>query len=179
MFSKQVSHRKVTDLLNKVFIAVTVISAITIVIGLIVISSAIIVQGKIKEFQNLPEGFILSPWAKSNEIWCISGSIESVAENQVFDFLRDIEFQLNSTQSLSITYNEFENEVLKIQKEIEVQNFEKAVASRIDVTSETFDIEKIATWFQLLLENHQNADGTVNVPAALQPFLGMKKFELA
>ncbi len=35
------------------FIAVTVISAITIVIGLIVISSAIIVQGKIKEFQNL------------------------------------------------------------------------------------------------------------------------------
>ncbi len=30
-----------------------------------------------------------------------------------------------------------------------------------------------------ILENHQNADGTVNVPAALQPFLGMKKFELA
>ena len=35
------------------FIAVTVISAITIIIGLIVISSAIMVQGKIKEFQNL------------------------------------------------------------------------------------------------------------------------------
>jgi len=30
-----------------------------------------------------------------------------------------------------------------------------------------------------ILENHQNADGTVNVPAALQPFLGVKKFELA
>lgn len=44
---------KVTAILNKVFIAVTLISAITIVIGLIVISSAIIVQGKIKEFQNL------------------------------------------------------------------------------------------------------------------------------
>ena len=29
-----------------------------------------------------------------------------------------------------------------------------------------------------ILENHQNADGTVSVPAALQPFLGMKKFEL-
>lgn len=29
-----------------------------------------------------------------------------------------------------------------------------------------------------ILENHQNADGTVNVPSALQPFLGMKKFEL-
>jgi seryl-tRNA synthetase len=29
-----------------------------------------------------------------------------------------------------------------------------------------------------ILENHQNADGTVNVPAALQPFLEMKKFEL-
>ena len=44
---------KVTAILNKVFIAVTLISAITIVIGLIVISSAIMVQGKIKEFQNL------------------------------------------------------------------------------------------------------------------------------
>jgi seryl-tRNA synthetase len=29
-----------------------------------------------------------------------------------------------------------------------------------------------------ILENHQNADGTVNVPAALQPFLGMPRFEL-
>tara|TARA_B100001250_G_C19349775_1_gene592819 strand:- start:196 stop:633 length:438 start_codon:yes stop_codon:yes gene_type:complete len=44
---------KVTAVLNKVFIAVTLISAVTIVIGLIVISSAIIVQGKVKEYQNL------------------------------------------------------------------------------------------------------------------------------
>ncbi len=44
---------KVTAVLNKVFIAVTLISAITIVIGLIVISSAILVQGKVKEYQNL------------------------------------------------------------------------------------------------------------------------------
>ena len=44
---------KVTTVLNKVFIAVTLISTITIVIGLIVISSAIMVQGKVKEFQNL------------------------------------------------------------------------------------------------------------------------------
>ena len=29
-----------------------------------------------------------------------------------------------------------------------------------------------------ILENHQNADGTVNVPVVLQPFLGMKKFEV-
>jgi seryl-tRNA synthetase len=29
-----------------------------------------------------------------------------------------------------------------------------------------------------ILENHQNADGTVNVPAALQPFLGIAKLEL-
>lgn len=28
-----------------------------------------------------------------------------------------------------------------------------------------------------ILENHQNADGTVNIPSALQPFLGIKKFE--
>tara|TARA_Y100000814_G_C12271462_1_gene381929 strand:+ start:17 stop:574 length:558 start_codon:yes stop_codon:yes gene_type:complete len=44
---------KVTDVLNKVFIAVSIISTITVVIGLVVISSAIIVQGKIKTFQNL------------------------------------------------------------------------------------------------------------------------------
>jgi len=44
---------KVTDVLNKVFIAVSIISAVTVVIGLVVISSAIIVQGKIKTFQNL------------------------------------------------------------------------------------------------------------------------------
>lgn len=29
-----------------------------------------------------------------------------------------------------------------------------------------------------ILENHQNIDGTVNVPVALQPFLGMTRFEL-
>ena len=29
-----------------------------------------------------------------------------------------------------------------------------------------------------ILENHQNADGTVNVPTVLQPFLGMTRFEL-
>ena len=29
-----------------------------------------------------------------------------------------------------------------------------------------------------ILENHQNADGSVNVPHALQPFLGTKRFEL-
>ena len=44
---------KVTDVLNKVFIAVSIISAITVIVGLVVISSAIIVQGKIKTFQNL------------------------------------------------------------------------------------------------------------------------------
>ena len=44
---------KVTAVLNKVFIAVTLISAVTIIIGLIVITSAIMVQGKVKEYQNL------------------------------------------------------------------------------------------------------------------------------
>ncbi len=44
---------KVTVVLNKVFLAVTLISAVTIIIGLIVISSAIMVQGKVREYQNL------------------------------------------------------------------------------------------------------------------------------
>ena len=47
------SLNKVTNVLNKVFIAVIVISTVTIVIGLIVISSAIMVQGKVREYQNL------------------------------------------------------------------------------------------------------------------------------
>jgi seryl-tRNA synthetase len=29
-----------------------------------------------------------------------------------------------------------------------------------------------------ILENHQKSDGSVNVPKALQPFLGMTRFEL-
>jgi seryl-tRNA synthetase len=29
-----------------------------------------------------------------------------------------------------------------------------------------------------IFENHQNADGSVNIPNALQPFLGMQKFEI-
>jgi len=29
-----------------------------------------------------------------------------------------------------------------------------------------------------IFENHQNADGTVNIPKALQPFLGKERFEL-
>ena len=29
-----------------------------------------------------------------------------------------------------------------------------------------------------ILENHQNSDGTVNIPAVLQPFLGVTRFEL-
>ena len=44
---------KITNILSQVYVAIILISAITIIIGLIVISSAIIVQGKIKEFQNL------------------------------------------------------------------------------------------------------------------------------
>ena len=70
--------------------------------------------------------------------------------------LRDINLELESTQVSSITYNEFESEVLNIQKEIEIQNLEKAVASRVDAIDEIFDIEKITHWFQMLLQNHQN-----------------------
>ena len=96
------------------------------------------------EFRNLSHGFILSPWAKSDELWCISGDIESITENQVLDFLRDFKFQVSETQFSSTAYNEFENAVLSIQNELALGNFEKAVASRIDATSENFDIEKIA-----------------------------------
>jgi isochorismate synthase len=109
------------------------------------------------EFENLPNGFILSPWAKSNELWCILGDMENISEMKVLDFLRDFEFHIDETQTLSTTYSEFENEVLTIQKEIEIKNLEKAVASRVVAEAETFNIEKIATWFQLLLENHRNS----------------------
>ena len=44
---------KVTDILNKIFIAVILISAITIIIGLIAANFVPKIQGKVKEFQNL------------------------------------------------------------------------------------------------------------------------------
>ena len=47
------SKSSLIAILNQIFIAVLLISAVTVIIGLIVISSAIMVQGKIKEFQNL------------------------------------------------------------------------------------------------------------------------------
>ena len=108
-------------------------------------------------FHNFPHGFIISPWAKSNELWCILGDIENISEIKVLDFLRDFVFEINETQTSSTTYNEFKNEVLSIQKEIGLNNFEKAVASRIESSNENLNIEKIASWFQLLLQNHQNS----------------------
>ncbi len=108
-------------------------------------------------FRNFPHGFILSPWAKSNELWCILGDKENISKIKVLDFLRDFDFQINETQTSSTNYIEFENEVIAIQKEIETGNIEKAVASRIVAEGEAFNIEKIAAWFQLLLKNHQNS----------------------
>jgi len=108
-------------------------------------------------FHNFPHGFIISPWAKSNELWCILGDIEIIYEIEIHDFLRDFAFEINETQTSSTTYSEFKNEVLSIQKEIALNNFEKAVASRIESSSENLNVEKIANWFQLLLQNHQNS----------------------
>lgn len=108
-------------------------------------------------FHNLPQGFILSPWAKSNELWCILGDIENISEIKVLEFLSDFEFEINETQTSSITYNEFETEVLTIQREIALNNIEKAVASRIEASRENLNIIKIAAWFQLLLQNHQDS----------------------
>ena len=45
--------KKVTELLKNIFYAVSFVSAITLIVGLMVISSAILVQGKVKVFQNL------------------------------------------------------------------------------------------------------------------------------
>lgn len=108
-------------------------------------------------FHNLPQGFIISPWAKSDELWCISGDIESINVIAVLDFLRDFDFQINESQTSSTNYSDFENAVSEIQKEIEKGNLEKAVASRIVAEDEAFNIEKIVAWFQLLLNNHQNS----------------------
>lgn len=109
------------------------------------------------ELNNIPEGFILSPWAKSNELWLINGTYESISETYILDFLRDIDFELNSSQILSISYSEFEKEVLTIQQEISTLNLEKAVASRLEAVNENFDIVKVAAWYQLLLKHHSNS----------------------
>jgi putative ABC transport system permease protein len=44
---------KVTEIINKIFIAVIIISSIAVIIGLMVISSAVIVQARLTVYQNL------------------------------------------------------------------------------------------------------------------------------
>jgi putative ABC transport system permease protein len=44
---------KVTEIINKIFIAVIIISSIAVIIGLMVISSAVIVQARLSVYQNL------------------------------------------------------------------------------------------------------------------------------
>jgi putative ABC transport system permease protein len=44
---------KITEIVNKIFIAVTVISSVAVIIGLMVISSAVIVQARLGIYQNL------------------------------------------------------------------------------------------------------------------------------
>jgi len=52
------------------------------------------------------------------------------------------------------------------------------IASSILIATLNGTLVAIPRMIVAILENHQNADGTVNVPAALQPFLGMTRFEL-
>jgi putative ABC transport system permease protein len=44
---------KITDLVNKIFIAVVIISSVVVVIGLMVITSAVVVQARLGIYQNL------------------------------------------------------------------------------------------------------------------------------
>tara|TARA_E500000178_G_scaffold58451_1_gene54971 strand:+ start:1278 stop:3770 length:2493 start_codon:yes stop_codon:yes gene_type:complete len=44
---------KITDLVNKIFVAVVVISSVVVIVGLMVIASAVIVQARIGVYQNL------------------------------------------------------------------------------------------------------------------------------
>lgn len=106
------------------------------------------------EFAQMPNGFILSPWAKSDQIWCISGEKLLTNQHQVLLFLRDLKGAICASNIISTTYSEFEKEVISIQQEINKGNFEKAVASRVEAILSDFDIVKIAQWFVELTLNH-------------------------
>jgi isochorismate synthase len=72
-------------------------------------------------------------------------------------FIEEQNIHLENSDQDSTTFNVFSNEVLFIQKEISLGNFEKIVASRVNVDFVDYDKSKVSNWFRNLIDEHQSA----------------------
>lgn len=106
---------------------------------------------------NIPSGYLISPWAKANEIYQIQGEIETIELEALETFIEEQNVHLENSNQDSTTFNVFSNEVLYIQKEISLGNFEKIVASRVNVDCIDYDKSKVSNWFRNLIDEHQSA----------------------
>ncbi len=99
-----------------------------------------------------------------------SGDLGSSA-NRKFDIEAWIPTQL-AYREVTSTSNCTEFQARRLNIRYKDENGTKAVAT-LNGT-----LVAIPRMIVAILENHQNPDGTVNIPKALQPFLGAQRFEL-
>ena len=99
-----------------------------------------------------------------------SGDLGSSA-NRKFDIEAWIPTQL-AYREVTSTSNCTEFQARRLNIRYKDENGTKAVAT-LNGT-----LVAIPRMIVAILENHQNPDGTVNIPKALQPFLGTQRFEL-
>ncbi len=99
-----------------------------------------------------------------------SGDLGSSA-NRKFDIEAWIPTQM-AYREVTSTSNCTEFQARRLNIRYKDENGTKAVAT-LNGT-----LVAIPRMIVAILENHQNPDGTVNIPKALQPFLGVQRFEL-
>ncbi len=106
---------------------------------------------------SIQNGFLLSPWANSQQIFLIASEKQEIESIAVLNELQNIAPSLNLSNIHSVNKPEFANQIYKIQEEILAGNLEKVVASRIEAEMCTLDVDQIYRWFLNLLDSHQNA----------------------
>jgi isochorismate synthase len=104
--------------------------------------------------QNIADGFLISPWAKANEIFQIRGQIQSFDMDGLDNFLEGQNLNLSESTQISTSFETFSSEVLSIQNEISLGNIEKAVASRVLTDLVEFEVSIISNWYKNLIKEH-------------------------
>lgn len=126
-------------------------------------SSLLYCEGDLKKF-NPPteidsdlEGFLISPWPTKNDFYLIHGPFEEIENNKVETILLNKKLSLLRTLLNSVSFVDFEKEVLGIQREISLGNVEKIVAARFHSELISMSLENVSKWFLKLLNEHKNS----------------------
>ena len=106
---------------------------------------------------SISNGFLLSPWANSEQIFLIASDKQEIASNAVLTELKGLESLLSISDHQSVPQIEFTRQIHQIQFDIAEGKLEKVVASRNVAENHSFDANQIYQWFLNLLEIHQNA----------------------